>query len=88
MAREEYGVGLIRCHTDAATMDAIASASGLRARPTREVGLFYIINSGRGAEPEIGADLLAAVHNELERAARDGTIPSWSNVEISRQAFS
>jgi len=80
MSRDAHGVGLVRCQTDAATMNSIVSIKGLRALPTDSPNLFLLANSGRSVEPEIGSDLLAAAEEELDHAARNGTIPPWSLV--------
>ncbi len=80
MNRCESAVGVIRCSTDVATINAIASASGLRARQGTRPHFFRLFNSGRRVEPEVGADLFEVVRDELDRAVSKGLIPPWSVV--------
>ena len=80
MPRYRIVVGMVRCHTDVGTMDSIVVASGLRAQATDEPDLFCLTDCGRGAEPEIGSDLLAAAREHLEHAVLTGAIPAWSLV--------
>jgi hypothetical protein len=78
MIRYEETVGAICCRTDLSRMNAIAAASGLSALQGRKPHLFYLANSGRSVEPEVGEELFAAFQAALDEATTAGTIPSWS----------
>jgi hypothetical protein len=80
MPRYVKTVGMVRCRTDAATMNEIAASGGLSAEPAGEPNLFYLRNSGREIEAEIASDLFAAVSARLDQAVRGGVIPPWSLV--------
>jgi hypothetical protein len=83
MARINSVVGLIRCPADAETITTIAAASGLSVQAGSDPQLFYLSNSGRRVEPDVGADLFEVVQAALDQAVRAGTIPSWSVVAQS-----
>ena len=84
MARKARTVRLVKCRTDAETMNKLVEAGGLTAEPAGEPNLFYLCNSGREIESEIEPELLAAAGASLDQAVRKGVIPPWSLVNASR----
>ena len=78
MARRERRVGVIRCASDVATLDTIASSGGLSVKPANAPGEFYVINSGRNLASELEEALLTAVACHLDNAVEKGIIPRWS----------
>jgi len=80
MTRCNKTIGLVRCPTDAATMDSLAACGGLLADPAGEPDLYYLRNSGRDLDHEIEADLFDAAGSEFDRAVREGVIPKWAPV--------
>ena len=84
MPRREKTVGLIRCRTDAETINAIAETGGLKAEPAGLPDQFYLLNSGRNLASEIEPALFAAVAGALDAAVRRGVIPPWSMLESPR----
>ena len=53
MARKARTVRLVKCRTDAETMNRLVEAGGLTAEPAGEPNLFYLCDSGREIESEI-----------------------------------
>ena len=84
MARREKTVGLIRCRTDAHTINAIVETGGLKAEPAGSPDQFYLLNSGRNLASEVEPDLFDAVAGALDAAVRQGRIPPWSMLEPPR----
>jgi hypothetical protein len=82
--RKARTVRLVKCRTDAKTMNSLVAAGGLTAEPADEPNLFYLRNSGREIESEIEADLLAVVGDKLDQAVRKGVIPPWTLVNTPR----
>ena len=85
MNRCEIAVGAIRSPTDMTVIHAIASTGGLTAQPGSKPHVFGLFNSGRRADPEVGAELFMVVRDQLDRAVLAGTIPWWSLVELDRK---
>ena len=81
MPRRKRMVGIIRCTTDAMTLNAIAEIGGLIVEPATTPSQFYVMNSGRNLASEVEPALFAAMSEELDQAVRRGTIPPWSIVE-------
>jgi hypothetical protein len=84
MNRCEIAVGAIRSPAHVSVMNAIASTGGLTAHPGGTPHVFRLVNSGRCADPEVGAELFMFVRDQLDRAVLAGTIPWWSLVEPDR----